>query len=291
MLKERFGKIYAKLNRKYRMVFYEEESLSQARTIHVKPLHVLIFGSLAVLLVVVATSTAIFVTPFIREMIPGYDDPQLAQDYKKLAETALFLERKVEEQDSMLASFSTLAGMESSGQGNTLSLPDPIEVDEEDPVIVDEGKGDLVEVASPTVAKQPAIQPGRQEAESAVMNLVKPVDGIVTMGFDSGEGHFGIDLVDNENSFIRSAADGVVILSEYSHTNGYIIGISHSQYNLISFYKHNSRVFKSVGSYVFAGEAIAVIGNTGKNSSGPHLHFELWYDNNPVDPLDYVVFN
>lgn len=272
------------------MVFYEEESLSQARTINVKPLHVVLVGSLALLLVVAATFTTIFFTPFIREMIPGYDDPQLGEDYKKLAETALFLERKVEEQDSMLASFSTLAGMETSGQGNGWVPPTLDEGEEENdpapvenPVNPDNGNTQPTEMAS-------LPQPGRQEAESATMNLVKPVDGIVTMGFDAGEAHFGIDLVDNENSFIRSVADGVVVLSEYSHTNGYIIGISHSQYNLISFYKHNSRVFKSVGSYVFAGEAIAVIGNTGKNSSGPHLHFELWHDNNPVDPLDYVIF-
>jgi murein DD-endopeptidase MepM/ murein hydrolase activator NlpD len=82
-----------------------------------------------------------------------------------------------------------------------------------------------------------------------------------------------------------------VIFSEYSNTTGHVVGIWHSQSNLISFYKHNSRTFKTVGSYVFAGEAIAVIGNTGINSSGTHLHFELWYDNNPVNPADYINFN
>ena len=137
---------------------------------------------------------------------------------------------------------------------------------------------------------RPIVPQPRQGAN--VLNLVAPVDGYVTKDFEpKDKPHFGIDLGAEENSLVRSVADGLIVFSEYSNTTGYVVGIWHSKYNMISFYKHNSRLFKSVGAHVFAGEAIAVIGNTGINSSGTHLHFELWYDNRPVNPADYINFN
>ncbi len=127
---------------------------------------------------------------------------------------------------------------------------------------------------------------------SKFVNLIPPLDGIVTNEFDLDEkSHFGIDIVADENSLIKSVADGVVIFSEYSITTGHVIGIWHARESLISFYKHNKKVYRQVGDFIFAGEAVAVIGNTGINSFGTHLHFELWHDNNPVNPADYIMFN
>ena len=125
-----------------------------------------------------------------------------------------------------------------------------------------------------------------------VFNLIPPVNGYITTEFNTDDkNHFGMDLVANENSMIKAVASGVVVFSEYSTTTGYVVAIWHADKNLISFYKHNSRVLREVGSYVYAGEAIAIIGNTGVNSSGTHLHFELWHDNLPVNPADYIIFN
>jgi murein DD-endopeptidase MepM/ murein hydrolase activator NlpD len=125
-----------------------------------------------------------------------------------------------------------------------------------------------------------------------VFNLIPPVDGYVTTEFSTNDkNHYGMDLVANENSMIKAIANGIVVFSEYSTTTGYVIAIWHADKNLLSFYKHNSRILREVGSYVYAGEAIAVIGNTGINSSGTHLHFELWHDNLPVNPADYIIFN
>ena len=76
---------------------------------------------------------------------------------------------------------------------------------------------------------------------------------------------------------------------EIDSETGYVIGVQHSN-NLVTFYKHNSALLKSVGDYVKAGEVIAIIGNSGEFSSGPHLHFELWYNGTPVNPTDYINF-
>ncbi len=119
--------------------------------------------------------------------------------------------------------------------------------------------------------------------------LFSPLDGIVTDGFDPRVDHYGIDLVAKENEPVRCAADGVVIMSSWTLDGGYVIAVQHAG-NLVSVYKHNSELFKNVGSFVVAGEVIATIGNTGELTSGPHLHLELWHNGNPVNPQEYIAF-
>ncbi len=119
--------------------------------------------------------------------------------------------------------------------------------------------------------------------------LFTPIEGLVTDGFNPKEDHFGVDIVAKENEPVKCAADGVVIISSWTLDTGYVIGIQHRG-NLISMYKHNSELFKNVGNFVSAGEIIAVIGNTGELTSGPHLHFELWQNGNPVNPQEFITF-
>ncbi len=118
--------------------------------------------------------------------------------------------------------------------------------------------------------------------------LFSPLDGIITDGFNPKEDHYGIDMVAPENEPVRSVADGVVIMSSWTLDGGYIMAIQHPG-NLISVYKHNSELFKNVGSFVAAGEVVATIGNTGELTSGPHLHLELWHNGNPVNPQEYIA--
>lgn len=123
------------------------------------------------------------------------------------------------------------------------------------------------------------------------MYLFTPLEGVVavTDGFNPKKDHYGIDLVAKENEPVKSAADGVVVFSSWTLDSGYIIGIQHRG-NLISVYKHNSELLKNVGNFVSGGEVIAIIGNTGELTTGPHLHFELWHNGNPVNPQEYVAF-
>lgn len=121
------------------------------------------------------------------------------------------------------------------------------------------------------------------------MYFFAPIRGIVTSGFDVKERHFGVDVVAGKDEPVKSAADGTVIMSSRTVEYGNVIAVQH-KYQLISFYKHNSMLLKKVGDVVQAGEAIAIIGNSGEQSDGPHLHFELWYQGNPVNPEDFVHF-
>ncbi|MCV9388673.1 M23 family metallopeptidase [Reichenbachiella ulvae] len=119
--------------------------------------------------------------------------------------------------------------------------------------------------------------------------LFKPVDGIISDGFDPQEDHLAIDIVAKQDEPIKAVADGTVVFSSWTQDSGYVIAIQHRG-NLISMYKHNSELFKKVGNFVTAGEVISIIGNTGELTSGPHLHFELWYDGNPIDPEEFIRF-
>ncbi len=119
--------------------------------------------------------------------------------------------------------------------------------------------------------------------------LYSPVNGIVSSKFDMDLGHYGVDIVAGESEVIKSVADGTVIFSSWTLDGGYVIGIQHRA-NLVSVYKHNSVLTKKTGNFVRSGEQIAIIGNSGELTTGPHLHFELWYNGDPVDPEDFVSF-
>ncbi|MCY4562246.1 MAG: M23 family metallopeptidase [Flavobacteriaceae bacterium] len=120
-------------------------------------------------------------------------------------------------------------------------------------------------------------------------NLVPPIRGAITDKFDPNENHFGVDIAATKDSPIVTVADGVVVLSEYTLETGFVIMIKHSE-NLLTVYKHNSALKKKQGETVKGGEIIAFGGDTGELSTGPHLHFEMWINNQPVDPLYYFTF-
>jgi murein DD-endopeptidase MepM/ murein hydrolase activator NlpD len=121
------------------------------------------------------------------------------------------------------------------------------------------------------------------------MQFFPPVKGIITGAFSPADGHFGVDLVAGPNEVVKAVLDGTVTMSTWTLETGYVIQIQHD-YELISVYKHNASLFKTVGEKVAAGDAIAIVGNSGELTTGPHLHFELWHDRVPLNPVDYIVF-
>ncbi|SNS08739.1 Peptidase family M23 [Belliella buryatensis] len=117
-----------------------------------------------------------------------------------------------------------------------------------------------------------------------------PIKGVVVAVFEPNANHFGVDIVALENEPVKAIADGTVIMSSWTLETGYVIGIQHSN-ELVSFYKHNSVLLKSVGELIRGGEIISIIGNTGELTTGQHLHFELWYKGSPLNPQEFITFN
>ncbi|MCK5369578.1 MAG: M23 family metallopeptidase [Cyclobacteriaceae bacterium] len=125
--------------------------------------------------------------------------------------------------------------------------------------------------------------------ELADQYFYSPIEGMVTTEFNIKDEHYGIDIVSKSNEPVKSVAEGTVIFSDWTQESGNVIIIQHRG-NIMSVYKHNSALLKKVGNFVSSGQVIAIIGNTGEFTSGPHLHFEMWYNGNPVDPEEFISF-
>ncbi len=121
------------------------------------------------------------------------------------------------------------------------------------------------------------------------IHFLVPLKGTVSNEFNPKKSHYGTDIVPGNDETISATLSGTVILATWSVETGYIIGIQHN-FNFVSFYKHNSVLLKKVGDRVKSGESIAIVGNSGENTTGPHLHFELWHNGTPVNPRDYITF-
>lgn len=117
--------------------------------------------------------------------------------------------------------------------------------------------------------------------------FIRPVGGLITRGFLPENGHFGIDFGIKQGTPVYAAATGTVLFADYGIDEGYVMILLHSG-GFITVYKHCSQLFHSVGKRIQQGEMIALSGNTGEKSYGPHLHFELWKNEQPVDPKIYL---
>lgn len=116
-----------------------------------------------------------------------------------------------------------------------------------------------------------------------------PVKGVVSESYNQSIRHPFIDIAVPVNTTVNSALDGTVIAAFWSDDFGYTVIIQHEN-DIVTVYKHNRRLLRKTGDLVKAGTAIAVSGSEGKLSSGPHLHFELWYKGEPLDPALYIKF-
>lgn len=125
--------------------------------------------------------------------------------------------------------------------------------------------------------------------KSTGMSFFRPVKGIISSKYDPKEKHYGIDIAAEPKLSVLATLEGTVTFAGYDPNAGYFIQIQHPN-GFISIYKHNAMLLKKQGDRVKSGEAIALVGNTGKLSTGIHLHFELWNKGNPVNPEDYIMF-
>jgi len=119
--------------------------------------------------------------------------------------------------------------------------------------------------------------------------FMTPLNGLIITGFQPAQKHYGIDIVAKKDEPVKATLDGKVVLATWTSETGNVIAVQHKN-NLISFYKHNAVLLKQAGDYVTAGEAIAIVGNSGELTSGPHLHFELWHNGTAIDPQNFIAF-
>lgn len=288
--KEKKGNLRNRLRVKYRLVIMNEETFKERASVLLTPLNVIIFGgSLAIFLIVFVTYLIAF-TP-LREYIPGYADTNLRlQVYENTLRTDS-LERELAMKDLYLKNINMIIAGETPDQ----ETHEPDTSKDYTEIEFRQSEQDSLLRAMVEEEERYNIQNitfgATQSMETNIRDLFffAPIKGDITAGFNSKEKHYAVDVVAKENEPIKACLDGTVIFSSWTYDSGHVIAIQHSS-NLTSFYKHCSVLLKKTRESLKAGEVVAIVGNSGELTTGPHLHFELWFNGRPVNPEDYIVF-
>ena len=276
---------FEKLKYQYRLIIYNDSTFQSVWNMKLSRLKVFTVTSLTsaglVILVILLIATT-----GLREYIPGYPKAEYRQ---MLVENALkvdSLELELKKRDVFFKGIQTI--ISGGVPEDNLVMDSTIGVSE---INFNEYNHDSV-FQDKLLAEQLSLSMEDNETQKTSMNQMHffvPVKGIITDHFNTTSDHFGVDLVSDPNARISSVLDGTVVFSGWTLETGYTIYIQHES-DLISVYKHNTELLKKTGDKVKAGEAIAIIGNSGELSTGPHLHFELWYNGNPINPEQYIDF-
>lgn len=283
--KKKNKRLIKRLRNEYRLSILKESSYEEQVSVLLTPLNVVLLVGSAFILIGGFVYSLVALSPLKTHLVPGYVDDQYRQDAISARNTADSLLAKQAQYDDYLillnrvlsgnihpdsVKFDAQEGLDEQSLSYQLSEPDSLlrnKVAEEDRFTLN-------------------LASGANPAESRKF-LFTPVEGTLSSKFDPDIEHYGIDIVAPKESIIKSVLDGTVVLASYTSDGGHVIQVQHSG-DLISVYKHNSVLLKKTGDRIKAGESIAVIGNTGDHSDGPHLHFELWEKGLPVDPQLYL---
>ncbi len=289
-----FKERWEALKKPFRMVFINPETFEEKKAYQLTNLGVILASITAILAIIAVTTLLIFFTG-IRKLVPGYADIEQHPELMRLNNDFQLIEEELEAQRAYTENFrKILVGevdfpeMDESAQQEFHDSLLNVERIEEDELLRKEIKLDRQIQERAILSKSGA--GGLAEIPLDQTYLIPPITGLISASFDPKIKHYGADVTAPKNTPIKSVLDGYVFIADWTLETGHTIGIQHAD-NLISFYKHNSALLKKSGDLVKSGEAIAIIGNTGTQSSGPHLHFELWYKGLPVNPEEYLSFN
>lgn len=274
-----------KLRNKYRLVILNDETFEEKLSLKLSRLNVFFIVGFLMIFLIVSTTLLIAFTP-LREYIPGYSSTALRRKAFELALKSDSLQNQINYNERYLLNIRKIL------EGKPL-------IDFADSAVSDSVvQAELGKKLSKEDSMLRAFVEEEERfnisqlVESGVgfrLSFFAPVKGLITNSFNPAESHLGVDIVADQNEVIKAAQDGVVVFSGWTAETGYVIIIQHPG-ELLSAYKHNSSLMKEAGQTVEAGDPIAIIGNSGELTTGPHLHFELWYQGNPVNPEDYISF-
>lgn len=278
-----------KLLRKYKLVLMDSQTYEEKISFVITRLGVLVgVGATIVLLVVLTIYLVAFTS--LREYIPGYTNLALPKQIYELQLKVDSLEIESRNRGLYIDNLKRILT-----DGDFFEEPAPIYSSKPyyDTITLRHSAADSLLREEYESQTQFTLYPSNMFTYPTVnignIYFFSPVNGIITRKYNPIQSHFGVDIVANPNEAIKSILDGTVIFSDWTLETGYIICIQH-QHQLVSVYKHNSNLLKQQGSIVKAGETIAIIGQSGELQTGPHLHFELWYDGKPVDPEEFISF-
>lgn len=284
--KEKKERVFTRLKNKYRLVILNDDSFEERFSLRLTPLLMVNIIGLSIIALVALVASLIAFTP-IREYIPGYTTSGMKRQLITLTLKTDSLALQLKEKTDYIQNINNIISG-NIGKDSIQGLKTNVN---HETIKLKAGKQDSVLRAEIEQEDRYSLSVGNEKNSSSIRSFFffTPLKGVVSHSFNLEEEHFGVDIVAPENEAIKATLDGAVIMANWTYNMGHVIQIQHSN-NLVSVYKHNSVLLKKLGERVKAGEAIAIIGNSGELSTGPHLHFELWYNSSPINPQDYMVF-
>ena len=270
----------------YKVVVSSEDTFEEKLSFKANKINAIIIILLYSIILIAFTISIVFFTQ-LREMVPGYSSSDLLN-------RAIYLTKKTDSLEQQIALNNKFYK----------SIEDVLSGNVDEFISRDELSIDSNLINSDIFTISPNLQDSilRQYVENEdKFNLTNnelvienkmffsPIKGEITQSFNFNENHFAIDIAADIGTPVKSVLDGKIIFSEWSLETGYVVVIDHGE-NIISVYKHNSKILKEQNDFVQAGEVIAYSGNQGNLSTGPHLHFELWKNGTPIDPEPLLNF-
>lgn len=279
-------KLKKKLLHKYRLVILNEDTFEERFAIKLNRLNVFVITAMSSIFLVVFTIFLIAFTP-LKEYIPGYSSTALKKKATVLTYKADSLQQQILINERYYASIKkVLTGDVTEVNFNRDSIIEAVKNDVDLSTILPSREDSLLRQK---VSKEDKYNLFESESLTSNLMLFPPVNGPISDDFDLENKHYAVDIVVPENTPVKATADGTVIFAEWTINNGYVVILEHNR-SMISVYKHNSSITKEQGELVKTGEVIALSGNTGELTTGPHLHFELWSRGYSVNPKNFIDF-
>lgn len=277
-----------KMKNPLRMVVFNDQNLHTLGQFRFTPQSLFMLVASVVIVLIVGVILLIAFTP-LREYIPGYPTGEMRQTIVENALMVDSLESELAVRDRYFRDIRMLLAGETPPDETT--SPDTIvRLDQvhfkkynHDSLFQEQLSREQFNLSLNNNA------PAHTRGISELLFFPPVNNGVITNHFDAAGGHFGVDVVAKKNTRISSVLDGTVVFTGWTMQTGYVLEVQH-EHNLVTFYKHNSELLKKAGDKVRAGEAIAIMGNTGMETTGPHLHFEMWQSGVPLNPEDYINF-
>ena len=271
-------------SKNYRLVIQEEKTYKEKFKLKLSRTNVFLTGSFFSLIIVSITTSIIFFTP-VREYIPGYDTTKMrTQAINNLERLDSLINQFSINENYLEAVFQTINGEDYKNIYTNESQRISVDLSELDMSLRVEDS-----ILRKVVEREDKFNVIESEIQTLNLEMSPPVRGIIIESFDVSIKHYGIDIVLKEQTPVKAVADGIVLLSEWTIDSGHTEIVYHKD-QLTSVYKHNYLSKVKTGDYVKQGQVVALSGNTGELTSGPHLHFELWDSNGPINPEDFIVF-
>ncbi len=276
-----------KLRDIYRLILYNDNTFEEVWQFRLSRLNIIaLSGSAAILFIIIITLTIAF-TP-IREFIPGYPDGKMQRNILNNAIRLDSLEREIELRGQYINNLKRLIEgkdpMDYEYNYDTTATAETISFDrsKSDSILRERVKNEQFNLSIEQ-------ENNTKSTNLASIHFFSPVKGLITNPYDPEKNHYGVDIVAAPDEVVKATLDGTITMATWTLETGYIIQIQHEN-DLISVYKHNADLMKETGNHVAAGDIIAIIGNSGELTTGPHLHFELWHKGNPLNPEKYINF-